>query len=51
MGLTGILKYQVKKDHEFCLKYRSAKVITLLWIQETCYNKKWDGEAWIQAED
>lgn len=47
LWLANWIEDKVTNDHGFCLKCQSAEAITLLWVQETCYNMKWDGEKWI----
>ena len=37
---------KVTEYHSFCLKNRSSDCIVLMFVQEKCYNKKWDGKAW-----
>ena len=46
LWLANWIEEKVTEDHSFCLKYRSDKVIALLWVQEKCFNQKWDGEKW-----
>lgn len=41
------LEDKVTARHDFCLKHRSAKEMMLLWVMETRFNQKWNGEAWV----
>lgn len=41
------LEDKVKEDHGFCLFNETAEEMMLIWIMETCFCKKWNGEAWV----
>ena len=47
LWLANWIEDKVTEDHGFCFEYESAEAIALLWVQETCFNQKWDGEKWI----
>lgn len=48
LWLANWIEDKVTEDHGFCFKYESAEAIALLWVQETCFNKMWDGTKWIK---
>jgi len=47
LWLANWIEDKVTEDHGFCFDYESAEAITLLWVQETCFNQAWDGKKWI----
>lgn len=41
------LEDKVKEDHGFCLYNETAEEMMLMWIMETCFDKKLVNGAWI----
>lgn len=48
LWLANWIEDKVTDDHGFCFEYESAEAIALLWVQETCFDKTWDGTKWIK---
>lgn len=47
LGLANWIEERVTDDHSFCLKYKTKEEVALVWIMDTVYGIKWNGEAFV----